>query len=64
MEKRNQKKNLQEDERIDKSQYRDRVKLEKKKLNKQVSILLFAGFLVSIAFYITLVASNPHVTTS
>ena len=47
-------------ERIDKSDYKQAVKREKIKLRRQVVLMTLLAFLVSAAFYVTLINANPH----
>jgi hypothetical protein len=46
--------------RIDKSNYKEAVKKEKRKLNIQVFGMTVIAFAVSLAFFVALIAKNPH----
>ncbi len=46
--------------RIDKSNYKEAVKKEKRKLNIQVGAMTFLALVVSLTFFIVLIAKNPH----
>jgi hypothetical protein len=53
-----------ENDRVDKSEYKQVVEREKKKLLKQVIALTVVAALVAGGFMITLLNGNPHITTT
>jgi hypothetical protein len=53
-----------EQERIDKSEYKQVVQAEKKKLTIQVITLTILAAIVAGAFYATLASTNPHIITT
>jgi hypothetical protein len=53
-----------EEDRIDKSEYKEAVKKEKRKLFVHVVILTAFAAAISLTFFMTLKNSNPYATTS
>ena len=53
-----------EEDRVDKSEYKAVVQVEKKKLLIQAVVLTILAGLVAGAFFATLASSNPHIITS
>ena len=49
-------------DRVSKAEYKDRVKLEKKRLTRQVVILIVVAAVVAGAFYGIVAGSNPYRT--
>jgi hypothetical protein len=52
-----------EEDRIDKSEYKEAVKKEKRKLFVHVVILTAFAAAISLTFFMTLKNSNPYATT-
>ena len=53
-----------EEERVNKSEYKGVVLVEKRKLLIQAIVLTILAAVVAGAFYATLSSSNPHIITS
>ena len=47
-------------EAIGKDQYKEHIQKEKRKLMGQVIIMTVVAGLISVAFFVTLISSNPH----